>query len=117
MSESMDVDVGLRALLDRGFRFQTVRDDDGEVAVLVGSRGWTGCYDRVHIWGEDQAIAARVVPHQRSGADEVVWSYEDGAVPTIQALLELPDPDASDAPQLTKRPPAGLWLPSCTAGV
>jgi hypothetical protein len=46
----------------------------------------------------------------------VVWSYEDGAVPTIQALLELPGPDVPGAPHLAKRPPGGLWLPSFVSG-
>ena len=113
----MDVDEGLRELAARGYQFQVVRDDDGEVTVLVGSYGWAGCYDRVHIWGEDRAIAARVVPRKRCGADEVVWTYEDKAGPTIQALLELPDPDAQGAPDLAKRPPDGLWLPLLAPGV
>jgi hypothetical protein len=113
----MNVDDSLRALRDHGFRFQIVRDDDGEVAVLVGWYGWPGCYDRVHIWAEDQAIAARVVPSEVSGADEVVWSCEGEALPTIQALLELPEPDEPGAPHLTRRPPAGLWLPELARGV
>jgi hypothetical protein len=112
----MNVDDGLRALAARGFWFQTVRDDDGEITVLVGSYGWPDCYDRVHIWGEDQAIAARLVPNQRGGTDDVVWSYEDRAVPTIQALLDLPDPDQPGAPHLAKQAPEGLWLPSFAPG-
>jgi hypothetical protein len=113
----MDVDEGLRALVDRGFRFQVVRDGDGDVAVLVGLRDWPTCSDRVHIWAEDQAIAARVTPNPRSGADEVLWTYEAGTLPTIQALLELPEPDQPGAPRLARRPPAGLWLPLFTPGV
>jgi hypothetical protein len=112
----MDVDEGIRALLDRGFRFQAVRDDEGDVTVLVGWYDWPSCHDRVHIWAEDQAIAARMVPSVRASADDVVWCYEDGAVPTMQALLELPGPHARGAPHLAKRPPAGLWLPSFASG-
>jgi hypothetical protein len=82
----MDVDEGIRALCARGFLFHAVRD-------------------------EDEAIAARAVPSRRHGADDVVWTYEDGAVPTIQALLDLPDPDEPGAPHRARRAPSGLWLP------
>lgn len=112
----MNVDDGIRALLARGFRFQTVQDDDGDLTVLVGSYGWPCCYDRLHIWAENEAIAARVVPSARRG-DDVVWSYQDGAVATIQALLELPDPDEPGAPHLVRRAPSSLWLPPSTTRV
>src|SRR2546423_11201960 len=107
----MNVDEGIRALRTRGFLFHAIRDKDGEVCVLVGARGWPECYDRLHIWGEHEAIAARAVPAARhGGGDDVVWTYEDGAVSTIQALLELPDPDQPGAPKLARRAPDGLWL-------
>ncbi|PKW17858.1 hydroxymethylbilane synthase [Saccharopolyspora spinosa] len=34
------IDDGLRALITRGFRFQHVKDDRGDVAVIVGSYAW-----------------------------------------------------------------------------
>lgn len=108
----MDVDEGIRALCARGYLFHAVRDEDGEVTVLVGAYGWPDCYDRLHIWDEREAIAARMVPSGRHGADDVVWTYEDGAVGTIQALLDLPDPDQPGAPRLARRAPSGLWLPN-----
>ena len=107
----MNVDEGITLLCARGFWFQAVHGESGEVAVLVGSYGWPECYDRLHLWSEDQAIAARSVPSGRPGADDVLWTYQDGALPTIQALLDLPKPDEPGAPRLARRPPSGLWLP------
>lgn len=112
----MDVEEGLQALLDRGYRFLDLRDDDG-VYVIIGSYGWPDCYDRLHLWSEQEAIAARTVPSGRRGVDDVVWSYQDDAVATIVALLELPKPDEPGAPRLAKRAPTGLWLPPSTTGV
>ncbi|HEU5470115.1 MAG TPA: hypothetical protein VFV67_05630 [Actinophytocola sp.] len=77
----------------------------------MGTFGWPDCYDRLHIWGEDEAVAARMVPGQRHGADDVVWAYEDDAVGAIRALLDLPPPDERGAPRLARRAPASLWLP------
>jgi hypothetical protein len=107
----MNVDEGIRELCARGFLFHAIRDEDGEVRVLVGAYGWPDCYDRLHIWDEQEAIAARAVPSGRHGAEDVVWSYEDGALSTIEALLDLPGPDDPAAPKLARRAPSGLWLP------
>ncbi len=107
----MNVDEGIRALCARGFLFHAIRDENGGVRVLVGAYGWPDCYDRLHIWGEDEAIAARAVPSGRHGAEDVVWTYEDGALGAIKALLELPAPDEPGAPRLARRAPDGLWLP------
>lgn len=107
----MNVDEGIRELCARGFLFHAIRDEDGEVTVLVGAYGWPECYDRLHIWDEHEAIAARVVPSGRHGAEDVVWTYQDGALSTIQALLDLPHPDAPGSPRLARRAPEELWLP------
>jgi hypothetical protein len=107
----MNVDEGIRALRARGFLFHAIRDQDGEVTVLVGAFGWPEFYDRLHIWDEHEAIAARAVPNARSGSDDVVWTYQDDALSTIQALLELPPPDEPGAPRLARPAPSGLWLP------
>jgi hypothetical protein len=112
-----NVDDGIQALVERGFWFQGVRDENGEVTVLIGSYGWPDCYDRLHIWSEEEAIAARCVSSERHGADDVVWTYQDGALATIQALLELPSPDDPAAPKLAKRAPDDLWLPPSGARV
>jgi hypothetical protein len=107
----MDVDEGIRALRARGFVFTAIPDDDGAVRVVVGTFGWPDCHDRLHIWSEQEAVAARVVPSGRHGAEDVVWTCEDDAVNTISALLDLPAPDQPGAPHLARRAPSGLWLP------
>ena len=79
--------------------------------MLVGAYGWPECYDRLHIWDEHEAVAARAVPSGRHGAEDVVWTYADRAAPTIEALLELPAPGERGAPKLARRAPDELWLP------
>jgi hypothetical protein len=110
----MDIDEGLQTLLRRGFTFRDLRDERGEVFVLLASYGWPTCSDRLHIYGEDEAIAARIVPSTRTDVDDVLWCYEDGALGAINALLELPAPDEPGAPRLARRAPLGLWLPSAS---
>lgn len=68
-------DEGLQALIARGFRFQHLKNDAGHVVILIGSYGWPEHYDRIHIHGEGEAIAARALMDSRPGADEVVWFY------------------------------------------
>jgi hypothetical protein len=113
----MNIEQGIRALRGRGFVFQTVADGSGDLCVLVGTYGWPDCYDRLHIWAEDEAVAARMVSGVRPGVDDVAWSYEDGALGAIQALLDLPAPDRPGAPRLAKRAGDGLWLPPSAARV
>jgi hypothetical protein len=105
-------DDGLRALLSRGWRFQQLHDDAGQVVVFVGSYGWPDYYDRLHVYGEDDAIAARVVMDAGSSADEIVWSCQGDATKTVHELLALPKPHDPNAPRLASRAPLGLWLPS-----
>ncbi|MGI8308553.1 hypothetical protein [Saccharopolyspora hattusasensis] len=105
------IDDGLRVLITRGFRFQHVKDDRGNVAVIVGSYAWGEFYDRIQITGETEAIAARAVMDSRCSADGVVWSHEGDTLSAITALLELPKPDEPGAPRLVRRAPSGLWLP------
>lgn len=104
-------DDGLRALIARGWRFQHLRDDSGHVVTLIGSYGWDEFYDRIHVHGESEAIAARAVMDPRPGADEVVWSRQGDALATVQELLTLPKPHEPGAPRLARRAPVGLWLP------
>lgn len=107
----MTFDDGLRALIARGFCFQHLKDDAGNIVVLVGSYGWQDHYDRIHIYSQDEAAAARALIDTRPGADEVVWSYEGDAITSIQELLNLPKPHEPGAPRLVRRAPLGLWLP------
>lgn len=104
-------DEGLQALIERGFRFMHLTDANGDVVTVVGSYGWAAYYDRIHIHGEDEAIAARALLDARPGADEVVWSYQGDATSTIQELLAVPKPHEPGAPRLSRRAPVGLWLP------
>lgn len=111
-SSGAGFDEAIRALLARGWRFQQLHDDDGNVVALVGSYGWPDYDDRLHVYGEDEAIAARVATVARSDADEIVWSYQGDATTAIQALLELPKPHDPNAPRHSHRAPLGLWLPA-----
>jgi hypothetical protein len=85
-------DDGIWELIARGWRFQHLRDDSGHIVTVVGSYGWAEYYDRLHIFGETEAVAARAVMETRPGADEIVWSYQGDAVAAIKELLELPKP-------------------------
>lgn len=105
------IDDGLYTLIERGFRFQHLRDDHGRVSIIVGSYGWPEFYDRIHLYGESDAAAARAVLDSRPGADEVVWTHQGDALSTICALLELPKPHEPNAPRLARHAPFGLWLP------
>lgn len=103
-----NIDEALHALITRGFRFRHVTDAAGELVAVVGSFPWSRFVDRVHLYDEDSAIAARVVsalPHA------VVWSYTGTALSTMVALLELPGPYEPHAPRTMKPAPSGLWLP------
>lgn len=101
----------LAALVNRGFFFQALSDERGEIEVVVGSYGWHGYFDRIHVWGEDEAVAARERSDHRPFSGNVVWSYEGSAVDTALALLELPKPGEPGAPTLARASPSSLWLP------
>ncbi|MGH3623525.1 MAG: hypothetical protein ACRDQ5_17290 [Sciscionella sp.] len=107
----MTFDEGLQALMAHGWRFQHLRNDAGHVVVLIGSYGWPEHYDRLHVHGETDAIAARALMDPRPGIDEVVWAYQGDAETTIQEVLALPKPHEPGAPRLSRRAPVGLWLP------
>lgn len=101
----------LRALVGRGYVFQHLRDRDGELLVIVGSYGWGTHCDRLHVWAEREAAAARELVDRRPWREGVVWSYQGSAADTARALLELPPPGGPGALGLTRGAPSGLWLP------
>ena len=101
----------LKALRERGFLFQPVLCEHGEITVLVGSYGYHGYYDRIHVWDEDEAVAAREKSDSRPFSGNVVWRYEGTAADCARALLELPKPGEPNAPTLAKRRPSSLWIP------
>ncbi|MEV6823899.1 hypothetical protein [Amycolatopsis sp. NPDC051102] len=86
------VEEGLRTLVARGFRFQHIADDDGELTIIVGTYGWPRFCDRIEIHGELEASAART---RVEAAEEAVWGLHGDAVSVIAALLALPVPEVS----------------------
>jgi len=101
----------LLELTKRGFHFQPVRDAQGEITLLVGSYGWHGFYDRIHIWAEDEALAAREMSDYRPFSGNIVWSVDGATADVAQALLALPKPGDPGAPTIARRVPNALWLP------
>lgn len=101
----------LKALRERGFLFQTVRCERGEIQVIVGSYGYHGYYDRIHVWSETEAVAAREKSDSRPFSGNVVWHYEGTAADAARALLELPKPGDPRAPTIAKKEPSSLWVP------
>jgi hypothetical protein len=83
-------DDGLRALIERGWRFQHLRNDAGHVVILIGSYGWPEYYDRLTVHGEGEAVAARALMDSRPGVDEVVWCHQGDAETTVHEVLTLP---------------------------
>lgn len=111
-----NLDDGLRELITRGFGFQYLRDRRGEIASIIGSYGWPEFYDKIYIFDEFDAQAARVELGSRRGAEQIVWSYEGDAVCAVFALLDLPSPYDPGVLRLPKRRPTRLWLPSDVHG-
>lgn len=101
----------LEALLERGFMFHPVTTDDGEILVLVGPYGWHGYFDRIHIWSESEAVAARERSDHRPFSGNVVWEHEGTAAEASQALLELPKPGDPSAPTIARSAKDSLWRP------
>ncbi len=89
------VEEGLHALIARGFRFQYLDDQRGELAILVGTYGWPAFSDRIEIHGEHEASAVRT---RADSAEEAVWSHRGGTLSVIAALLALPPPHEPPAP-------------------
>lgn len=106
----------LRALVERGFFFQHITDDSGEIVVLVGSYGWHGYYDRIHIWSESEAVAARERSDHRPFSGNVVWSVDGTTADVAQAILELPKPGSPGAPIIARCAPNTLWFPRRATG-
>ena len=81
---------------------------DGELTLLAGWRAWLvdGWSDAIAIHDRDSARAYRC-----DGEGGTVWQEEDTLLRVIDKLLELPRPDAPDAPRLVIGKRQTLWVP------
>jgi hypothetical protein len=89
---AVSVDVQLRALVDRGFRFIDPRDEHGDVLAVVGVRAHGDVVDVVELHGEDDAIATRM-PHDQDvlAPRRIYWREQGPASVVLAKLLFLPD--------------------------
>jgi hypothetical protein len=81
------VDVQLRALVDRGFRFVDPRDEHGDVLAVVGVRAHDDVVDVVELRGEDDAVATRLPPDQDLLAPRRIHWRERGPASVVLAKL------------------------------
>jgi hypothetical protein len=98
----------LAALRDRGgWRFVHREDASGNIDLTTGHRAWPdGSADIVNYTGPTEARAWRT---NHDGA--VVWTRVGRLVDVVDGLLELPPPDAPDAPRLVLGTTVPLWTP------
>lgn len=86
------VDVQLRALVDRGFRFIDPRDEHGDVLAVVGVRAHGDLVDVIELHGEDDAIATRMPHDQDVLAPRLIYWREQGPASVVLAkMLSLAD--------------------------
>lgn len=86
------VDVQLRALVSRGFRFVDPRDEHGDVLAVVGVRAHDGVVDVVELRDEDDAVATRMPPDQDMlTPTRIYWREQGPASVVLASLLGLPD--------------------------
>jgi len=90
-----------------GWVFQPVQVD-GELELLAGWRVWLvgGWSDAIAIRDRGSAKAYRC-----DGEGGTVWQHEDTLLCVIDKLLELPRPDAANAPRLVIGKRQTLWVP------
>lgn len=89
--------VQLAAIRDAGWTFLPQHDDAGELTALDGFRAWAGFSDALRIRSRADALGSRVVHDQLAG-DGVVWELAGSVADVLGALLALPAPGASGAP-------------------
>jgi hypothetical protein len=86
------LEVALRALRGRGFRFIDPRDEHGDVVALVGVRAHNNVLDVVRMHSESHVIASRVPGDSDVLAPATVfWQRTGPARDVLEALLDLPD--------------------------
>jgi hypothetical protein len=109
MSEGLD---RVRDLVRAGFTGTPLCDESGEFVAVQAVRVRSGHIETVLIYGEHDAIAARCRDELRPA---VLWHQAGSTADVIAALLELPPPDARDAPTLARSMPSELWIPPGSA--
>jgi hypothetical protein len=89
---TLSVDVQLRALVGKGFRFVDPRDEHGDVVAVVGVRAHDNVLDVVELHGEDDAVATRMPPDQDVlNPRRYHWREQGPASAVMARLLSLPD--------------------------
>jgi hypothetical protein len=96
----------LADLVSGGWVFVPVLTD-GQLSAVQGARIWpTYWADVIDVRYTTDAQALRADPD-----GHVVWKHEGTLVDVVQALLELPAPDAVPAPRLAIGAAPRLWAP------
>jgi hypothetical protein len=92
--------------MGRAWCFKTI-ERDGQIELLECSRarhdGWS---DAMAIRDVGDARAYRC-----NATGDIVWTREGSLVEVIDALMNLPAPDAPGAPRLVIGPGPSLWKP------
>ena len=81
------VDVQLRALVGRGFRFVDPRDEHGDVVAVVGVRAHGDVIDVIELHGEDDVVATRMPPDQDLLAPARIYWREQGPASVVLAKM------------------------------
>lgn len=96
-------------LREGGFQFLHLRDEDGQLDRIMAFKRRRGFIDSILFWSETEARAGRL-PAMRDSIRpaQAVWLYEGPVVEAVERLLDLPDPDARNAPNLMNRSASDL---------
>jgi hypothetical protein len=81
------VDVQLRALVGRGFRFVDPRDEHGDVVAVVGVRAHDDVIDVIELHGEDDVVATRMPPDQDLLVPRRIYWREQGPASVVLAKM------------------------------
>ncbi|AHH98194.1 hypothetical protein [Kutzneria albida] len=99
--------AGLMAIRDHNWVFQRVLDDEGHLTQLDGFRCWPTATDAIRIHSATDVIGLRIL----SGENGIVWTRTGALTDVIAELIELPAPDAPNAPTLVRASAPLLWTP------
>lgn len=100
--------AGLQTLVDRRWLFITHRDENGRPVHLDGFLCWPGdVTDALSVHSETNAFGVRTLGDE----NDLVWQRTGTLADVVDGLLELPAPDAPNAPRLVIGRTAPLWTP------